>query len=201
MILDERILGTKQKKAPELVESFSLDERPCSSFNIPAIPPEITNQPESQFEILLSDLRTKVADYLANVIGDMAHFHDYDYQLGDIINLFDDVIYLNCRRISEELIEQKDIQHLCSNILHIIKVGGPAAWDHISIGSDFDGLVDAVEGCNSATKYNRLKCGLLKWLPGMAAIANPPVTVTDIRQKVYNIMAGNAFEFLRRHFV
>lgn len=45
-------------------------------------------------------------------------------------------------------------RYLVSNILHIVKVGqgipGRDPWEHIAIGSDFDGLVNPVDFCTTA---------------------------------------------------
>ena len=51
-------------------------------------------------------------------------------------------------------------KHLTNTIMHLLKVakenGLQSAWQQIAIGSDFDGLVDAIDGCLDSSKFPEL---------------------------------------------
>ncbi|RDC62467.1 amidohydrolase family protein [Adhaeribacter pallidiroseus] len=76
------------------------------------------------------------------------------------------------------LIPTKEERHplsLCFNLLHIVAVAkanqaeieaqAPNPWEHICIGSDFDGLIDPVKICRDSSKMPDLEKVLLRWLP------------------------------------
>ncbi|ATL48858.1 hypothetical protein COR50_17740 [Chitinophaga caeni] len=58
---------------------------------------------------------------------------------------------------------------LCFNILHIVAVGneipGCDPWQHICIGSDYDGLINPVANCRDAAQLPALGKALARWLP------------------------------------
>jgi microsomal dipeptidase-like Zn-dependent dipeptidase len=96
-----------------------------------------------------------------------------------------------------------DVKHLCNNILHIVKIGGPKAWDHICIGSDYDGMINGVDPYNDAEKLMRLRKHLIKWLPRMAkSDRNHSYFINDenIEKRVDAIMFENAYRFLKENF-
>ena len=98
------------------------------------------------------------------------------------------------------ILTDNDIKHLCNNILHIVKIGGERAWKCICIGSDFDGLIDSLDGCDNATEFKKLAKALARLLPRMAA-TNPGLhPITHINQKVDDIMFKNVYDFLSKHF-
>jgi microsomal dipeptidase-like Zn-dependent dipeptidase len=39
----------------------------------------------------------------------------------------------------------KGLLALCQNIVHTVRIGGPDTWDCLCIGSDFDGIIDAID--------------------------------------------------------
>jgi microsomal dipeptidase-like Zn-dependent dipeptidase len=89
--------------------------------------------------------------------------------------------------------------HLLNNIMHIIKVGnkleGIDASKHISIGSDFDGLINAIDVCPSAEEYEDLKRELSLFIDVYASdlIPNSVMFVNDM---FYN----NGVNFLNNNF-
>lgn len=40
---------------------------------------------------------------------------------------------------------QKGLLALCQNLVHVVRIGGERAWDCVCIGSDFDGIIDAID--------------------------------------------------------
>jgi microsomal dipeptidase-like Zn-dependent dipeptidase len=102
---------------------------------------------------------------------------------------------------SSNLSHADDIKYLCNNILHIVQVAGPKAWEHICIGSDFDGLVSSIECCRNVTEYGTLAQKLIQELPLMVAGSPAFTHITNINQKVEDIMSGNAYRFLQKYFI
>ena len=100
-----------------------------------------------------------------------------------------------------------EINQLANNILHIVKVGGKDAWQHICLGSDFDGLVDPIVlGILSTKEYRYIEPMLVT---AMVALSfpnyrqyhiNPLKPVKDVRAKVRNIMYNNGIRFLEQHY-
>jgi microsomal dipeptidase-like Zn-dependent dipeptidase len=95
------------------------------------------------------------------------------------------------------------VKHLSNNILHIVRVGGKDAWDHICIGSDFDGMVDAVDPYNNTVKLRKLREDMIEWLPKMAN-SDPNnlyyINYGNVEKRVDSIMFKNAFRFLKTNF-
>jgi len=68
---------------------------------------------------------------------------------------------------------ERHIMLFCLHIIHAVKVGythlawvGDASpWDHICIGSDFDGLINPINGMDNIVRLNSLGDELLKYLP------------------------------------
>jgi microsomal dipeptidase-like Zn-dependent dipeptidase len=118
--------------------------------------------------------------------------HDFDGMLAEVVRLYN--------LLPPRIMSCKGVKHLCNNILHIVNVAGEDGWKHISIGSDFDGLINAVDSCKNAAQYNNLANKLVELLPGMAATIPGFPNITNINQKVSDIMSGNAFSFLQRYF-
>ncbi len=111
---------------------------------------------------------------------------------------------------------------LCFNILHVVSVAlankleigvkMQDPWEHICIGSDFDGLIDPVKICRDSSKMPDLEKTLLKWLP-VAEQAyrhenRGPVLLpytqsgslddTKLREMVRNVMFENGRRFLQK---
>ena len=100
------------------------------------------------------------------------------------------------------VIVNKDLKHLCNNILHIVKIGGEKAWDHICIGSDFDGMINAVECCKTSEKFGKLEKRLERMLPKMAETDYATdYYVNNIEEKVSRIMSKNALKFITTYFI
>jgi microsomal dipeptidase-like Zn-dependent dipeptidase len=88
--------------------------------------------------------------------------------------------------------------YICNNIVHIAKVGGEKAWDCICIGSDFDGIIDAIDLIPTIEHYSYLEEALIQLLPIFIKEANLPMP--DITKVVRKIMYENGYEFLKINF-
>jgi microsomal dipeptidase-like Zn-dependent dipeptidase len=193
--LDERILGAKQKRQGKRIEYFSPEEFNRHNFKKQLLKSIFAWEP---FEILTEEepetreLEIRLLEYLRNIITDYPHINNYQEMLNEIDRLY--------HRLQAPVLTEKGVKHLCNNILHIIKVAGDDGWKHISIGSDFDGLINPVDSCKNATQYKMLSDKLESILPDMALTIPGIPAIADIQQKVFDIMSGNAFRFLRRYF-
>ncbi|MGV3557201.1 hypothetical protein [Larkinella arboricola] len=70
------------------------------------------------------------------------------------------------------LVPTKEERHplaMCFNILHVVSTGqirtDKDPWEHITIGSDFDGLINPIINCRDASKTSALEAALIRWLP------------------------------------
>jgi microsomal dipeptidase-like Zn-dependent dipeptidase len=110
--------------------------------------------------------------------------------------------------------------HFCQNIMHIVLVvtleqqaGNPTLagvnpWEHICIGSDYDGLITAIKPSPTAADINGLlNQQMIDTLQAMAQFlnklhnnfgGNPIITPFDIVQK---LRIQNGLNFLKQHFV
>lgn len=69
--------------------------------------------------------------------------------------------------------EIRQILLLCHHMIYAVRlgyknlnwVGNKSPWDHISIGSDYDGLINPINGYEDVRKLSNLKNDLLKYLP------------------------------------
>lgn len=98
------------------------------------------------------------------------------------------------------------LRHLCNQILHIVEVGGPAAWKQICIGSDFDGLIDPVNGCISQAEFPPLEAQMAAMLQRMIRETKRNRPDFDFKEgslpaRVRDILFNNGVRFLQKHFV
>ena len=193
--LDERILGAKQKRRVNRIEYFSPEEFNRHNFKKQLLKSILAWDP---FEIFTEEdrdtreIEIRLREYLLNIVIHPNQIHDFDGMLAEIVRLYN--------LLPPQIMTIKGVKHLCNSILHIVKVAGEDGWKHISIGSDFDGLINAVDSCKNAAQYNNLADKLVELLPGMAATIPGFPNITNIQQKVADIMSGNAFSFLQRYF-
>lgn len=92
------------------------------------------------------------------------------------------------------------IRYLCNQILHMVQVGGPNTWNCLCIGSDFDGIINAVNVCKSAAAYPQLERLLITGLTSMAGKQAATYHLVNVGKQVRDLMHGNARRFLDLHF-
>jgi hypothetical protein len=126
--------------------------------------------------------------------------------------------------IESWLLPTKEERHplcLCFNILHIVSVAlnnkseigkkMDDPWKHISIGTDFDGLIDPIKICKDSSKMPELEKVILKWLPAAAdaykkenggpvllPVKDGDYDIDLIREMVRGIMYENGKAFLQK---
>jgi microsomal dipeptidase-like Zn-dependent dipeptidase len=97
--------------------------------------------------------------------------------------------------------KRKHFRYLCNNILHAVKIGGPKAWKHICLGSDFDGLINPINGCKTVAHYHKLEEQLVVTLEEMSN-ETPGVDyhITNLQEQVRDFMFNNGERFLSQYF-
>ncbi|PLX03592.1 MAG: hypothetical protein C0595_06460 [Marinilabiliales bacterium] len=115
-------------------------------------------------------------------------------------------------RIEELKSENKQIylQCLVTNMFHIVRtINEKRAWDIISIGSDFDGMIDTLDNYYSATNFINLKNDLNTFIDNCNNLLHISIdneefkylkfgyTTNEILDKIFHT---NAIEFLRKYF-
>jgi Membrane dipeptidase (Peptidase family M19) len=77
------------------------------------------------------------------------------------------------------------LEPLMRNILYIVEHSGDGikgsieTWEHIALGSDFDGIVDPIDVCTSAKDIPQLYSYLCKYLPTYASYLNKQQLLLD----------------------
>lgn len=99
---------------------------------------------------------------------------------------------------------RKHLRHMSNTILHAVRIGGEKTWNHLCFGSDFDGLINPLNCCQSADEYDRLKGGLLDTIPKMIKKAkkkHPGHRYFDsnLEKKVDQICFDNGMNFMKKH--
>lgn len=100
--------------------------------------------------------------------------------------------------------KRRHLLHLVNNLLHLVRVGGPAAWRQICLGSDFDGLLDAVNNCENVTEYPDLEihlCEMIQQLIDQEGEAfRAAHYLDDLPALIRGVMWENGLRFVREHF-
>jgi microsomal dipeptidase-like Zn-dependent dipeptidase len=99
---------------------------------------------------------------------------------------------------------------LISNIFHIVDViNKKEAWDMICIGSDFDGMIDALDDYVLANEFHDLKADLISFIDKTTDLANINITAARfshlkfgyLNAKILDkIFHSNSLEFLKKYY-
>lgn len=110
---------------------------------------------------------------------------------------------------------RKEISHdymksLTANIFHIVKIAGQkSGWDIMSIGSDFDGMIEPLIGYEKAKDYNNLSDDLGKYIHKCVGIEEMSMDAQQMKDLMYGysakeivekVMSSNALDFTRKYF-
>jgi hypothetical protein len=105
---------------------------------------------------------------------------------------------------SSQKLKDWQMRYFCNNWLHVIKVGleviGDEAWNHVCVGSDFDGLIDPVNDFKSAADYKFLFGRVVEWMPFVAEAMGIPLSSQEVQEKARGLVFDNALEFLQLHY-
>ncbi len=91
-------------------------------------------------------------------------------------------------------------KRVAQSIMHIIHVGlevSDKPWEHIALGSDYDGLIDAVNCCKTSKDVPKFKKSLTKYFKKLKRKGDYTYTISpeDLVRKIYE---ENAISFYRR---
>lgn len=113
--------------------------------------------------------------------------------------------FLKGHHDSKQKIKNWQIRYFCNNWLHVVKVGqqviGDNAWNHVCLGSDFDGVIDPVNDFTSAAGYRFIFGRLVEWMPVMAQAMGVEVSAGQVQERVRGLVFDNALKFLQQHYV
>ncbi|TLX73484.1 hypothetical protein E9993_15335 [Labilibacter sediminis] len=96
--------------------------------------------------------------------------------------------------------EELHLLHLLNNIIHIIMIGknmGVDASKHITIGSDFDGLINAVDCCLFASEYSDLRKKLKETILEQSAAK---IMIPNVDSFLDDFFYNNGVNFLMKNF-
>ncbi len=97
---------------------------------------------------------------------------------------------------------ERTVKQLCATLLHVVRIGTHAPnadpWDHVCLGSDYDGLINAVNPAPTAESMGELVRAMAAALPPMAQRAG--IAIGDVEEKLHRFFFGNMLRFLRQHF-
>jgi len=107
-------------------------------------------------------------------------------------------------------IKREHIRNITANVFHIIRLGvDNSAWDRISIGSDFDGMITPLLNYEKAEQYPLLADDLTAFLIECPGIEEMDMDASEMRslmqgyqahEIVDKLMRKNALDFARRYF-
>ncbi|RDB03410.1 membrane dipeptidase [Runella aurantiaca] len=91
------------------------------------------------------------------------------------------------------------IYYFLNNWLHIVKIGGDEAWKSVCLGSDYDGLINALDIAPKANFIEHFRQRLADELPIIAAIKEVvlPASPEDL---VDALLFDNAVDFLKKNW-
>ena len=109
---------------------------------------------------------------------------------------------------SDFLEHQLGLLSLCQNIIHIVRRGGPEAWNCICIGSDFDGIMDAIDAVPNAAAIADMRGNFTSFIGRMVSALNKHIQSQGLDEPLLTLpgdfyerfLFNNAHNFLRNHF-
>lgn len=97
---------------------------------------------------------------------------------------------------------------LFRQMFHILDLVGKAGWDHIALGTDYDGLINPVDLYTQASDMSTLKSDLVDHWKAMCSHIDPAIKELYDRHlhgksQAYwmeKVLNGNGMEFLRKYY-
>ena len=106
--------------------------------------------------------------------------------------------------------KQEYLKCITANIFHIVRViNKKSAWDIISIGSDFDGMIDALDSYTKADQFSTMVDDLMGFIENNKGLEEIGLTASEMQRLKFGfstemiiekIMKGNAIHFLQKYF-
>jgi microsomal dipeptidase-like Zn-dependent dipeptidase len=221
--MDVKMLWTKDSKYKncfniKVPRSQGLMDTICSPLTLSLFDEEIKYIVDSNGLIGLS-LDDRILGYIKKATTDDTEYiykEEYNYLMEgnyetemDFLETIDGSNYISTLEYTAtDDLADIHTRYFCNNILRIVYAGGANAWNCISIGSDFDGLVVAIDSCKTANDFANFREKVLYWLPIMiqtvenyGSVFNVDETNlnNDIEQKVNQIMFENGQKFFIKY--
>jgi hypothetical protein len=104
--------------------------------------------------------------------------------------------------------QQMGLLSLCQNVIHIVRRGGPNAWNCICIGSDFDGIMDAIDAVPNAAAVANMRENFTSFIGLMIGALNQHIQNEGLNEPLLTLpgdfydrfIFNNAQNFLETHF-
>lgn len=119
---------------------------------------------------------------------------------------------------------ERHVMLLCTHLVYAVRVGleqlpwdaGTSPWDHLCIGSDFDGLINPINRLDNIQKLHEVEADLLRYLPiadkylqtgdssgsqprSLQYDANGAVDKNFLQEVVQKFLWGNGLDFMIRY--
>lgn len=157
-----------------------------------------------------------------------SYFHEWEINLckEDVVEIVDSGgiigIQFDFKRLCGKGIKKKIkndkikiIDLIFANILKTIEFGGEKSWNHICIGSDFDGMISKIPFYSKSSDFNDLYNDMNDYFEHLKEIRNPKtndiifsenqienlIGSRDKKEIIERFFGINSMEFLKRNFV
>lgn len=121
-------------------------------------------------------------------------------ELDELMKLENNIAPVANESIKVDKKDKTGLRSLCLHILHIVNLAGEKGWQHICLGSDFDGLIHPIDCCKTAAKLPQLEKLLLQELKDMMESSNTKIPCQNIEQHVRDFMYNNMMNFTQKYF-
>lgn len=113
------------------------------------------------------------------------------------VGLDDDILEINT---DPRNAHPNGLYYFLNNWLHIIKIGGDKAWKSVCVGSDYDGLINALDVAPKANFMTSFRNRLTQELPLVAGLKEVqlPASAEDL---VGALLFDNACDFLKKNWL
>ena len=122
------------------------------------------------------------------------------------------IVKKRIKKFKDQLDLKRDeyVKLIMGNIFHMVRVKNEvSAWDHICLGSDFDGIINFIDIYENVEKYDTLADHMFQFLNRPLAIPEISLTVEDFEKLKFNlspqeilekVMYKNMDNFLKKYF-
>jgi microsomal dipeptidase-like Zn-dependent dipeptidase len=105
----------------------------------------------------------------------------------------------------EEMTVFRQMQPLFRNMFYFVEKSGrqdPSAWNHLAIGSDFDGIAKPLAFCKTAAEIPRMHAMLVKFIPHFVQYAKKSTLMHGLSSKQITdkIVFENGERFALKYF-
>ena len=122
------------------------------------------------------------------------------------------IVSKRIKKFKDDLDKKRDeyVKLIMANIFHMVSVKNEVgAWNHICLGSDFDGIINFIDIYENVEKYDDLANHIFQFLNRPLAIPEASLKIEDINRLKFGlspqeildkIMYQNMDDFLKKYF-